>query len=117
MEKSWKPGTAGILCIIAGILGLIIGIGIELLGGIAGAVIQQLHVTIPGLSGLVGGLIAGIGIVELVFGVVAILGGVFALRRRVWGLALAGSICATFVIWVLGIPAIIFTALARDEFE
>ena len=31
---------------------------------------------------------------SLVLGIIAILGGIYALRRRIWGLALAGSICA-----------------------
>jgi heme/copper-type cytochrome/quinol oxidase subunit 2 len=47
----------------------------------------------------------------------AIVGGAFALRRKHWGWALAGSIGATLVFLPCGIPAIIFTALAKPEFQ
>jgi len=58
------------------------------------------------------------GILALIVGIVAIVGGIFAIRRRLWGLALAGAICALFPphIAVLGILAIIFVSLARGEF-
>jgi hypothetical protein len=44
-------------------------------------------------------------------------GGIYALKRKVWGLALAGCICALIGPWILGIPAIIFVALGKNEFE
>ena len=64
------------------------------------------------------GWMAAIGGPLIVIGVVAIVGGVYALRRRIWGLALAGSICALMGPWaILGILAIIFVALGKSEFE
>ena len=105
MERTWKPTTAGILCIIAGVIQVIGGTVVAALGGFAG-----------GFFGM--GWLAAIGGPLIVFGVVAIVGGVYALRRRVWGLALAGSICALVGPWaVLGILAIIFVALGKNEFE
>ncbi len=50
-------------------------------------------------------------------GVLGIVGGVFALRKKNWGLALAGAIAGTLVFFPCGIPAIIFTALGKPEFE
>jgi len=53
----------------------------------------------------------------------ALVGGIFALQRRRWGWALAGSIAAVFAsipilrFLPVGIVAIIFTAIAKDEFE
>jgi len=105
MERTWKPTTAGILCIIAGVIQVVGGTVVAALGGFVG-----------GLFGM--GWIAGIGAPLIVFGVVAIVGGVYALRRRMWGLALAGSICALVgPRAVLGILAIIFVALGKSEFE
>ena len=60
-------------------------------------------------AGVVGGLIA--------LGVVALIGGICALRGRMWGLALAGAICATFPAAPAGVLAIIFISLAKREFE
>jgi hypothetical protein len=115
---TWKPTTAGILGIIAGVLGVVIGITIVVLGTTAGGLL-----VVIGLPGL-GRLAAGAAAIPLVLGIVAIVGGIFALRRRIWGLALAGSICAFIVglagIWpaiFLGIPAIVFTCLGKREFE
>jgi hypothetical protein len=66
--KTWKPTAAGILSIISG------------------AFMAWYHwgpntrvETIP---------------LGIVLGLIAIAGGIFAIRRKVWGLALAGAICA-----------------------
>ena len=111
MVTTWKPITAGILCIVAGALNLIGGITVAALGatltpfthsmGVAGFMWLQL-VAIP----------------LIVLGIVSVVGGVFALQRRIWGMAFAGAICALFPppIVVLGILAIIFLALSRQEF-
>jgi len=105
MERTWKPITAGILCIIAGVIEIIVGSVVAALGGFAG-----------GFFGM--GWMAVIGSPLIVFGVIAIIGGAFALRRRIWGLALAGCICALVGPWaLLGILAVIFVALGKSEFE
>ena len=89
MERTWKPTTAGILSIIAGVLQVIMGIAASVFGAIGGAFI--------GMEWL-----AAIGIPLIIFGIVAIVGGIYALRRQVWGLALAGSICALVSPWEVG---------------
>jgi hypothetical protein len=98
--KTWKPTAAGILSIISG------------------AFMAWYHwgpntrvETIP---------------LGIVLGLIAIAGGIFAIRRKVWGLALAGAICAIVpphpwgeLIWtpVLGIFAVVLVALSRNEFS
>jgi hypothetical protein len=52
-----------------------------------------------------------------IFCVLAITGGIFALRRKVWGLALTGSIAALFTFFPCGIPALIFTCMGKREFD
>ena len=105
MERTWKPTAAGVLAIIAGALALIIGLlfaaGVGLMGGIFGM-----------------GWLSVIFAPLIVFGIIAIVGGVCALSRRIWGLALAGSICALIGPWfLLGILAIIFVSLGKGEFK
>ena len=107
---AWMPLTAGILELIIGIPGLIVGL-------IAVAVGSFLTFFVAGLGGLIGAPI-------VVLSIVAIIGGVFAIRKRVWGLALAGAICGFIVglplvapAILLGIPAIIFVALGKRQFE
>jgi hypothetical protein len=48
-------------------------------------------------------------------GILAIVGGVFSLRRRAWILSLIGSICA--VPLGLGIIAVVLQVLSRNEFN
>ena len=104
MEKTWKPTAAGILCIIAGVIGVITGIVVAVVGGIIGA--------------FFGGAWGAFGVPSIILGIIAIVGGSYALRRKIWGLALAGSICALLGPWaILGILAIIFVSLGKGEFE
>ena len=112
MQKTWKPTTAGILNIVAGALGVIGGIVVATVGSVAGGLLAQLG--LPFLHSLIGGIAA----FPIVLGVVAIVGGIYALQRRLWGLALAGAICAflTPPLGLLGLLSIIFVALGKDEF-
>jgi hypothetical protein len=59
---------------------------------------------------------AAVGIFLALVGVLAIIGGVFAIRKEKWGLALAGAIAGTVTFFPCGIPAIIFVSLAKPEF-
>jgi hypothetical protein len=52
----------------------------------------------------------------VVLGIIAVLGGIWALRRRSFGLALAGAVCI-LPLGILGILAIVCIALAKREFE
>jgi hypothetical protein len=65
------------------------------------------------------GLTTGFGVVLIVIGIVYVICGVFALRRRLWGLSLAGAILALFPphVIVLGILSIVFLALSKGEFD
>jgi hypothetical protein len=108
---TWMPLTAGILAIIAGATGVIFGIVVATLGILAGGLVAVIGVP------AIGGIVAGAAAIPLAVGITAIIGGVCALRRRIWGLALAGTICSLFPVWFLGIPAIIFVVLGKGEFE
>jgi RNA polymerase subunit RPABC4/transcription elongation factor Spt4 len=92
VEQTWKPTIAGALTISAGAIGLAFG---------------SVFVTQSPLF--------VVGLVAIIISTVALAGGVCAATRRVWDLALAGSICS---IWCwLGIPAIVFVALSKQEFS
>jgi hypothetical protein len=110
--KTWKPTAAGVLSIIAGAIGIITGIVFAVLGGIIGDIIGTIF-------GIEWAWLRFLGAPSIVLGIIAIVGGIYALRRRVWGLALAGSICAFVAdpLWILGILAIIFVSLGKGEFE
>jgi hypothetical protein len=108
MVKTWKPTVGGILAIIAGALQVIIGIVVAVAGTLLGGALIRM------------GWLGAIGAPVIILGIVAIVGGIYALRRKIWGLALAGSICALFLfppLFILGILAIVFVALGKSEFE
>ena len=118
MEKTWKPQISGILSIIGGV--------IALFGSLA-MLIAILAVGITGnwardwgfgwLPFNIFSILWAIGIPMFVCGIVAITGGICALQRKAWGMALAGSIAAFFPAWILGLGSVIFIATSRDEFE
>ena len=49
--------------------------------------------------------------------VVVIIGGIYAVQRKNWGLALAGAFYAIVPMQILGILSIVFIALSKKEFE
>jgi hypothetical protein len=57
------------------------------------------------------------GVFMALLGVLAIIGGVYALKRKSWGLALAGAIASTITFFPCGIAAIIFIAKSQPDFK
>jgi hypothetical protein len=49
--------------------------------------------------------------------IVAIVGGIFSLKRRSWGMALIGSIGLLLTSTIPGVAALVLVILGRDEFE
>ncbi len=108
MKKTWKPVTAGILDIIAGAAALILGFGLMIGGALVGFVTQMplwLNTLIPVIS-----------IPLIILGLIDIAGGICALMRKVWGLALAGSITTLITSQVIGIISLVLTAISKKEF-
>jgi hypothetical protein len=97
--KTWKPTAAGILSIIPGVFMAWYHWG------------PHTHAALTPV---------GIGL-----GLIAIVGGIFAIRRKVWALALAGAICAIvpahpwgYLTWtpILGALAVAFLVSSKNEF-
>ncbi len=63
-------------------------------------------------------LVYGIaGFVLLILGSISIVGGIYATKKRLWGLALAGAICGIITFFPTGIIATVFIAQAQKEFS
>ena len=99
MKKTWKPTVAGIIDIVLG--GLVTAFALILLIGSIWTWDE------PGG----GGIFLLIAIPCAVFGIPSIIGGIYALRRKRWLMALIGSICIG-LLNPIGIAAIIFVALS-----
>ncbi len=105
MDKTRMPKVAGTLIMISGVLAIV---GAVPAGWVVRGVVGF------GTSGTVMIPIAAVALPLLAIGVLAVMGGRSALRRRNWGLAMAGGVCA--VIFLLGIPAVILLVLSKKEF-
>ena len=115
-KETWMPTTAGILDIIAGAFGLIVGIILLILGAVGSSIMAYFVPEMPPAAAVV--IFSSIAVPFILIAILAIVGGIYALQRKIWGLALAGSIAAFFSpTWVLGVAAIVFTALSKNEFE
>ena len=137
MNKTWKPTAAGILDIIGGTIQLLIFVSV-LAPTVSGCVSHRIYGDAVGwaLTLLV------ITVPLVVAGIIAIVGGVNALRRQKLGLAYMGSVAAflplvlslwaystifdlgrewvlsaLLIILFLGIAPIVLTALSRKEFK
>jgi len=81
MQTTWKPTVAGALSIAAGALNMLVAVAMSLF----------MPVAAPFYTAFM-----AVGILLVLFlatGIVAIIGGIQCLKRRRWGLALAGAIC------------------------
>ena len=103
-----KSIIAGILSILGGAFGLF---------DILRRVLDPSNIGIIGRFFNIGYLVLPIMIAQIIICVLAIIGGIFAFKHKLWGLALAGSIAAIFAAWPLGIVALIFTIVSRKEFK
>jgi hypothetical protein len=109
MQKTWMPTVSGILDIIAGSFGLILAFIFVLVGGVMRFIPRVPPYLFP--------IFTALSLPFAIVGILAIIGGIYALKRKIWGLALAGSIAAFFPSWILGLTAIVLTALSKNEFE
>jgi hypothetical protein len=111
--QTWKSIAAGILTIVAGVFGLR---GLSRL-----VIISRVHPRTPGIAphmfNFIGAFHLPIAIILGLLGALAIVGGIYALKRKIWGLALAGSIAAIFGSMPLGIAGLVLTVLSKKEFE
>ncbi len=119
VPKTGTPVAGGILVLIAGLLALANGI-LYLASNVADLTGISLppEVTLQQFESVV----RVCGVVELIFGIVAVMGGVFAIQRKHFGLAIAGSVLGmigfgfTFGA-ILGLIGLILVAISRKEFS
>jgi len=108
-KKTWMPTVAGILDIVAGGLSL----SVLFVFAIGPMIIMPLNAGTFSLNwSLFLMIIPGLAIEAL-----AIVGGIFAIQRRKWRWALAGSIVAAMIPPPLGIAAIVCIVLSKNEFR
>jgi len=130
---AYNGNDRGGLLSAGGVLSIVVG-AFEVIGG--GIMVALVSLSIPlklWLSSFLPGIPGGwswfehsiavvpiwliiIGGLLLVLGIIAIVGGVSAIRRKSFGLSLAGAICALIPLNLLGLLAVIFVSLGKREF-
>ena len=117
MDNKWMSTTAGILCIVAGALSLV-GLIVAYVGlAIFGSFMPMMPYWQWDAPRWLPVAIAAIGIPSLLLDVLAIIGGIFALKRRHWGVCLAGAIAAVFSSFFLGVVALIFIITGKNAWQ
>ncbi len=118
---TWKPVVAGIINIAIGVMNLfgmfLVIVVLVAVGGGALAVSRVTEALPLWLSGTIEGVMVVFALVLAVFSALPLIGGVNALQRKNWRLALAGAIVATLSTTLPGIAATVLVALSREEFE
>ena len=112
MEKTWKPMVAGILNIVTGAFAILSVIGL-----VISIVVIGSDIVGPEVPDFVATVLWIITIPFFIIGVLAIIGGISSIRRKTWGVALAGAIATTVYWFFVGILTIVFLAQSKDEFE
>ena len=117
-SNSSYPVVAGVLSIVSGALGALISAGIILMViFLWSAISVDTDVPEDFPFFIFQAFYLGSGIVLFVLAVLAIMGGIFALQRRYWGMALTGSIASVLTFLPGGVVAVIFVALGKQEFK
>jgi len=118
MEYTWRSATAGILDIISGVGMLFICFCLMLAGYYFYMIGGPNSSWLPTLRYSIGTLLVIVALLAIVIvALLAIIGGIFCLRRKRWGLSLAGAIAALFCCFIFGVISIILTMLAHSDFR
>jgi hypothetical protein len=103
------PVIGGILIIIAGLIEIGSG-GLLIAGGAATS-------SIPIVGGDIGGILAVCGAIWLILGIIALLGGIFAIQRKSFGIAVLGGILGLAGYFIPALIGLILVAVSKDEFK
>jgi hypothetical protein len=115
-KNHWMPVVAGILTLIAGVTKLLAFLGVLIAAIFIPASSYSSWGDAPHMMWSANWMIAFM-VPLLVLGVLAIIGGVYMLQRRMWGMALAGAIAALLPNTLLGIAAVVLIAISKDQFD
>ncbi|HKZ48877.1 MAG TPA: zinc ribbon domain-containing protein [Thermoplasmata archaeon] len=114
-QPSQMPVIGGVLLLLAGILGFV---------GAAQVFVASGAGSYFGVFGPeIAGILAVCGLLLVIFSVFALLGGIMAVQRKMWGLALAGGILGLFAIGpfflssLLSLIGLIIIGISREDFE
>ena len=117
-SPSTSKGTiAGILNIASGTMALMGGAVLAAIGLIGTGVLYAVPDDMPPIQWLPLAFFGPMALMVLIAGVIAIIGGVKAIKRTSWAWTLAGAVAALVCCLPLGIASLIVTVMAEGEFR
>lgn len=112
-EKSVMPVIGGVLILIGGVLTLLSGVALI---GSAGFLDSLMLVDIEGFDAFEN-LLTACGAILLIFGLIGVIGGIFGIQRKHFGLAIVGGIFSLLGWFIPALIGLILVAISRKEFE
>jgi len=110
----------GILSIVSGVFGVLGAIVLLFFTTLFGAIFTDPYFGISDgteVLPLIATVYGAMGVVLIILSVLAIIGGAYSIKKRLWGLALTGAICAIITGGPIGIAAIILISIGKNEFN
>lgn len=109
VEKTAKPVVGGILILIGALAGIASGASLIWAG--------SMFLPLGDYGMDVSGILAVCGIIWIVLSLIGLLGGIFAMQRKHFGLAIVGGIFSLLVgFFIFGLIGLILVAISKDEF-
>lgn len=116
-----KPVVGGVLVIVSGLIGIVTGLLFAALSGETEDLLQETYG--PDIVSAVEGVLVACGVIWFIIGLIALIGGVFAIKRKKWGFAIVGAVLALLTVWpyfigsILGLVGLILIAISKNEFS
>jgi hypothetical protein len=115
-----KATVGGVLAIVASSLGALTGLFFLAMPALLGSVnnVDPSGLLTDGDVNQIFTIVyVGLGILLILLGAVGLVGGIFAVNRRKFGLALAGAIASSISFYPLGIVAVILVSMSHADFH
>ncbi|HIJ17979.1 MAG TPA: zinc-ribbon domain-containing protein [Thermoplasmata archaeon] len=112
-KKTVMPVIGGILILVGGVLSLVAGIGLV---ASVGALDSLMIVDVEGVD-MLEDLMTACGVIFIILGLIGVLGGVFAIMRKHFGLAILGGVFALAGWFIPALIGLILVGVSKDEFE
>lgn len=114
-QKGMLPVAGGALLLIAGILGIAFW-------GYAIAFVNAAVGFVPIAGDFLTGIMLICGAIGIIFSLICLLGGIFAIQRKLWGLGIAGGVLGLlsfgwFLGSVLALVGLILVAVSHKDFQ
>lgn len=110
--KTWKPVVGGVLILIGAVI--VLSWGLALIGTMD-ALDALVLVDIEGWE-MLSDLVKACGAIFIVLGLISVIGAIFAIMRKSFGLAIVGGILALPGAFIFALIGIILVAISKDEF-